>query len=335
VNPAISFVGLWTTLIAFGVYIYVLLDGFDLGIGVLHGLSSNEGDRDLMMRSIAPIWDGNETWLVFCSVALLAAFPLAFAIVMPAIYFPILVMLLALTFRGVAFEYRFTDKFRRRFWDGAFHYGSVIATFAQGVILGAFIQGFQTDGHRYTGRSWDFLTWFTILTGFALIGGYTLLGAGWLIIKTEGDLQAWARRMGRWALLCVFTGIVLVSVWTPWMEAQIFQRWFSWPDIAYLSPIPLATAALGGWAWYALGHGKLATPMVAASLLFLIAYAGIGISIWPTIVPYKVTLWQAASSASTQSFLLVGSLLLLPVILMYSAWSYWVFRGKVRSDLGK
>ncbi len=194
-----------------------------------------------MMRSIAPVWDGNETWLVFCSVALLAAFPIAFSIIIPAVYFPVLVMLLALTFRGVAFEYRFSDSARRRFWDGAFHFGSMIATFAQGVILGAFIQGFQTDGRHYTGSSWGFLSCFTVLTGIALIGGYTLLGAGWLIIKTEGDLQAWARRMGRRALLCVVAGILLVSVWTPWMEARIFQRWFSWPGIAYLSPIPIAT----------------------------------------------------------------------------------------------
>jgi cytochrome bd ubiquinol oxidase subunit II len=334
VNAPISFVGIWTAIIVFGVYAYVLLDGFDLGIGVLYGFSPQQQHRDAMMRSIAPIWDGNETWLVFCGVALLAAFPVAFSIVIPAVYFPVLVMLLALTFRGVAFEYRFTDTFRRRFWDGAFHYGSLIATFAQGVILGAFIQGFQTDGRHYTGTSWDFLTFFTVLTGFGLIGGYALLGAGWLIIKTEGELQAWARRAGRWALLCVLAGIVLVSVWTPWMEARIFQRWFSWPNVAYLAPIPIATVAVAGWEWHALRHGRGASPMLAASLLFLLAYAGIGISIWPNIVPYKVNIWDAAASPSTQSFLLVGSLLLLPVILMYTGWSYWVFRGKVRNDVG-
>jgi cytochrome d ubiquinol oxidase subunit II len=333
-NVPINFVGLWTTLIAAGVYIYVLLDGFDLGIGVLYGMSTEPRHRDLMMRSIAPIWDGNETWLVFCGVALLSAFPLAFSIIIPAVYFPVLIMLLALIFRGVAFEYRFTDSLRRRFWDGAFHYGSLIATFSQGMILGAFVQGFQTDGRHYTGGSWDFLTFFTVLTGIALIGGYTLLGAGWLIIKTEGDLQAWARRMGRGALLFVAAGIALVSVWTPWMEQRIFQRWFAWPGIAYLAPIPLATAAVIIWAWRSLGRGRSTSPMLAASLLFLLAYVGIGISLWPTIVPYRVTLWQAASSPSTQAFLLVGALPLLPVILMYSGWSYWVFRGKVHSDIG-
>jgi cytochrome d ubiquinol oxidase subunit II len=297
-------------------------------------LSNNAQHRDLMMRSIAPVWDGNETWLVFCSLALLAAFPLAFAIVIPAIYFPLLIMLLALIFRGVAFEYRFTDNLRQRFWDGAFHYGSLIATFAQGMILGTFIQGFQTDGHRFTGHSWDFVTFFTLLTGVALIGGYSLLGAGWLIIKTEGELQQWARRMGRGALLFVVVGIVAVSAWTPMIEARIYLRWFSWPNIAWLAPIPLLTALAIVWAWRSLAHGRSGAPMLAACLLFFLSYLGIGISIWPNIVPYRVTLWQAASSPSTQSFLLVGALLLLPVILMYSGWSYWVFRGKVRSKIG-
>jgi cytochrome d ubiquinol oxidase subunit II len=333
-NASISFVGVWTTLVAVGVYIYVLLDGFDLGIGVLYGLSANPDHRDLMMRSIAPVWDGNETWLVFCGLALLSAFPIAFSIIIPAIYFPVLIMLLSLIFRGVAFEYRFTDRFRRRFWDGAFHYGSIVATFAQGMILGAFIQGFQTDGRHYTGRSWDFVTLFTILTGFALIGGYTLLGAGWLIIKTEGELQAWSRRMGRGALICVVAGIILVSIWTPLIEPQIYQRWFSWPNMAWLAPVPIATAAVAFWAWRSLALGKGSSPMIAGALLFLLAYVGIGISLWPTIVPYSVTLWQAASSPSTQAFLLVGALFLLPVILMYTGWSYWVFRGKVRSDIG-
>jgi cytochrome d ubiquinol oxidase subunit II len=333
-NNSISFVGIWTTLVAFGVYIYVLLDGFDLGIGILYGLSTNERHRDLMMRSIAPVWDGNETWLVFCGVALLAAFPLAFAIILPAIYFPVLIMLLSLIFRGVAFEYRFTEPLRRRFWDGAFHYGSIIATFAQGMILGAFIQGFQTDGRHYSGHSWDFVTLFTSLTGIALIGGYTLLGAGWLIIKTEGELQRWAARRGRGALVLVIAGIVLVSIWTPIIESHIYERWFSWPNIAWLSPLPIATAAIAWWCWRALGRASGAQPMVAGALLFLLAYIGIGISLWPTIVPYRVTLLEAASSPSTQGFLLVGALFLLPVILMYTGWSYWVFRGKVRSDIG-
>jgi cytochrome d ubiquinol oxidase subunit II len=331
---AISFVGLWTVIIAAGVFFYVLLDGFDLGIGVLHGFAPSRDDRDTMMRSIAPVWDGNETWLVFCGVALIAIFPLAFAIIIPAVYFPILVMLIALTFRGVAFEFRFDDATHRAFWDRAFWLGSTVATFAQGMVLGAFIQGFRVTGRQFAGTSFDFLTPFTIITGFALLFGYGLLGAGWLIIKTDGELQQWARRAGRLCLIGVMAAIAVVSLWTPLMEHSIADRWFSFPNILFLWPVPIVTLAVAVWEWRALGKGADAAPYAAAVLLFLLSYLGIAISLWPMIVPYRFTLWEAASSPSTQSFLLVGTLFLLPVILMYSGWSYWVFRGKVRGDIG-
>jgi len=331
---AISFVGLWTVIIAAGVFFYVLLDGFDLGIGVLHGFAPSRDDRDTMMRSIAPVWDGNETWLVFCGVALIAIFPLAFAIIIPGVYFPILVMLIALTFRGVAFEFRFDDATHRAFWDRAFCLGSTLATFAQGMVLGAFIQGFRVSGRQFAGTSFDFLTPFTIITGFALLFGYGLLGAGWLIIKTEGELQQWARRAGRICLIGVMAAIAVVSLWTPLMEHSIADRWFSFPNILFLWPVPIVTLAVAVWEWRALGRGPDVAPYAAAVLLFLLSYLGIAISLWPMIVPYQFTLWEAASSPSTQSFLLVGTLFLLPVILMYSGWSYWVFRGKVRGDVG-
>ena len=249
-EPAISFVGVWTALIGLGVFLYVLLDGFDLGVGMLHGFAPVAADRNLIMNSIAPIWDGNETWLVFCGVALLAAFPLAFAIIIPAVYFPILVMLIALIFRGVAFEFRFQDARRRAFWDRAFQAGSFVAVFAQGMVLGAFIQGFRVEGRQFSGGSFDFLTPFCVLTGVSLLFGYGLLGAGWLVIKTEGALQDWARRQGRVCLIGVVIGIVIVSLWTPLMEQRIAERWFSLPICCFFG------RCRSPHCWSSSGHGE-------------------------------------------------------------------------------
>jgi cytochrome d ubiquinol oxidase subunit II len=331
---ALDLVPVWTFILGLGVFLYVLLDGFDLGVGMLYGLAPDLQSRNLVMNSIAPIWDGNETWLVLGGIALLAAFPLAFAIILPAVYFPILIMLLALVFRGVAFEFRFRDREHRTFWDHAFAYGSATATFAQGIVLGAFIQGFETDGRHFVGSSFDCFTLFSIFTGLALMAGYTLLGAGWLIFKTEGELQQWARRWGRLAFLGVLIAIAVVSLWTPFIAPDIMQRWFSWPNLAWLSPVPLVTALAAWWEWRALNGRTDLQPFFAAVALFLLSYIGIAISLWPMIVPHTYTLWEAASAPSTQGFLLVGTLFLLPVILMYTGWSYWVFRGKVRGDIG-
>jgi cytochrome d ubiquinol oxidase subunit II len=330
----IDFVPLWTVILGFGVFLYVLLDGFDLGVGILYGFAPNRDARNLVMNSIAPIWDGNETWLVLGSVGLLAAFPIAFAIIIPAVYFPILIMLLALVFRGTAFEFRFRDAEHRTFWDHAFNYGSAIATFAQGVVLGSFIQGFENDGKHFTGGSFDCFTPFSIFTGVALVFGYALLGAGWLILKTEGELQDWARRLGRICFLAVCLAVLVVSLWTPFAFPTIAARWFSWPNIAFLAPVPIVTAALAVWEWWALSRKTEIVPFAVAVLLFAMSYLGVAISLWPTIVPHNITLWEAASSPSTQAFLAVGTLFLLPVILMYTGWSYWVFRGKVRHDIG-
>jgi len=331
----LDFVLLWTAILGIGVFLYVLLDGFDLGVGILYGLARHTPARNLIMNSIAPIWDGNETWLVLGGVGLLAAFPLAFAIIMPAVYFPVLIMLLALVFRGVAFEFRYKDAAHRTFWDHAFCYGSAFATFAQGIVLGAFIQGFQIEGRHFSGSSFDCFTPFSLLTGVALVFGYALLGAGWLILKTEGELQKWARNHGRWALIGVAAAIAAVSIWTPLMDADIARRWFSWPNIVYLSPVPILAGGIAIWEWRALRSDSAeVSPFVAAVGLFVMSYAGIAISLWPMIVPHHFTLWQAASSPDTQIFLLVGTLFLLPIILMYTGWSYWVFRGKVRSDVG-
>jgi cytochrome bd ubiquinol oxidase subunit II len=330
----LDLVPIWTLILGLGVFFYVLLDGFDLGVGILFGLAPDTASRNLMMNSIAPIWDGNETWLVLGSVGLLAAFPLAFAIIVPAVYFPIALMLVALVFRGVAFEFRFRDSEHKGFWDHGFAYGSTVATLAQGIVLGAFIQGFKVDGRHFTGSSFDCFTPFSLLTGVALLFGYALLGSGWLVMKTEGELQAWARRLGRIAFLGVLVAIGIVSLWTPAVDPGIAHRWFSWPNIAYLSPIPIITALVALLEWRSLNRQSEAGPFIGAVVLFLLSFIGIAISLWPMIVPHHYTLWQAAAAPSTQAFLLVGTLVLLPVILLYTGWSYWVFRGKVRGDIG-
>jgi len=330
-----DFVPLWTLILGLAVFFYVLLDGFDLGVGILYNFAPNTAARNLLMNSIAPIWDGNETWLVLGGLGLLAAFPLAFAIILPAVYFPILVMLLALVFRGVAFEFRFRDAEHRTFWDHAFGYGSALATFAQGVVLGAFIQGFQVEGRHFTGGSFDCITPFSLFTGIALLFGYSLLGAGWLILKTEGQLQTLARNQARLCFLGTLAAVGIVSLWTPLVDGGIAQRWFSWPNIAFLSPVPVLTALFGILEWRAIAdHKAELSPFIYAVLLFSLSYLGIAISLFPMIVPHHYDLWQAASSPDTQIFLGVGTLFLLPVILVYTGWSYWVFRGKVRADTG-
>ncbi|MDI3561885.1 cytochrome d ubiquinol oxidase subunit II [Bradyrhizobium sp. Arg816] len=333
-TPVLDLVPIWTLILGLAVFFYVLLDGFDLGVGMLYGLAPEAHARNTIMNSIAPIWDGNETWLLLGGIGLMAAFPVAFAVIIPAVYFPILVMLLALVFRGLAFEFRFRDAENRTFWDHAFCYGSGIATFAQGTVLGAFIQGFPVVDGQFGGTSFAFLTPFSVLTGIALMFGYGLLGAGWLILKTEGEVQAAARRHGRVCLVGVGVAIGIVSIWTPMISPSVAARWFTWPNMLFFAPVPALTALVAHAAWRALGSRAEATPFLAAIGLFLLSYLGIAISLYPMIVPYQLTLWDAASSPRTQAFLLVGTLFLLPVILTYSGWSYWVFRGKVRSDAG-
>ncbi len=331
---AFSLVPIWTAILGIGVFLYVALDGFDLGVGMLYNFAASREDRNLVMNSIAPIWDGNETWLILGSVGLFAAFPVAFAIIIPAVYFPVLLMLLSLIFRGLAFEFRFRDAEHRTFWDHGFAAGSALAAFSQGVILGAFIQGFEVDGRHFVGGSGDCFTLFSVVTGLGLMSGYALLGAGWLIIKTDGRLQEWARALGRRFLIATAVAIVIVSAWTPAIDGGVASRWFSWPDIAFLAPVPIITALLVWYVWQSLSNGSTYAPFLGALGLFLMSYLGIAISRFPMIVPGHFTLDQAAASPSTQAFLLIGTLFLLPVILTYTAWSYWVFRGKVRADVG-
>ena len=330
----LDFVPLWTLILGLGVFFYVLLDGFDLGVGMIYRFLPDRESRTLAMNSIAPVWDGNETWLVLGGVGLLAAFPLAFAIIMPAVHFPILVMLLALIFRGVAFEFRLRDAKHLTFWEYGFSYGSAAATFAQGVVLGSLIQGFDVEGRSFSGSSFDFFTPFSVFSGAALMFGYALLGACWLVMKTEGALQERARRYALMCLYGVVAAIAAVSAWTPLVHPYVAERWFSWPNILYLAPIPALTALLIYWVWRALRTRLEIVPFVGSAGIFVLSYAGIAISLWPFIVPYHFTLWQTASTPNTQAFLLIGTMFLLPIILINMAWSYWVFRGKVKADIG-
>ena len=330
----LDFVPLWTLILGLAVFFYVLLDGFDLGVGMLYRFLPDKESRGLAMNSIAPVWDGNETWLVLGGVGLLAAFPLAFAIIIPAVYFPVLILLLALIFRGVAFEFRLRDAEHLTFWEHGFAYGSAAATFAQGVVLGSLIQGYEVQGRAFSGSSLDFLTPFSVFSGVALMAGYALLGACWLVMKTEGALQEHARRLALWCLYGVVIAIAAVSVWTPLVHPYVAERWFSWPNILYLAPVPAVTGVLVLWVWHALKAGKEIVPFVGSAGVFVLSYAGIAISLWPYLVPYHFTLWETASTPNTQAFLLVGTMFLLPIILINMGWSYWVFRGKVQADIG-
>ncbi len=329
---ALDLVPIWTVILAFGVFMYVLLDGFDLGVGILFPFAPGDRARDLMMASVAPIWDGNETWLVLGGLALFAAFPLAFAIIFPALYFPLLAMVLGLVFRGVAFEFRPGTRMTGKRWDHAFFWGSLIATFAQGCVLGKFVLGFAVSGRQYAGTSWDWVHPFVLAVGVGLVFGYLLLGATWLVMKTEGGLQDWARTRARVGLFGTLAFIGMVSLWTPFLDTRIAARWFSWPNIAYFAPVPIATAAIAWWLWRSLAGGRDVAPFVAAMGLFATCYLGLAISLFPYIVPPTITLWDAAAAPQSQAFLLIGTLFLLPIILMYTGWSYWVFRGKVKTE---
>ena len=330
----LDLVPIWTVVLALGVFMYVLLDGFDLGVGILFPFAPDDRARDLMMASVAPIWDGNETWLVLGGIALFAAFPLAFVVIIPAVYFPILFMLLGLVFRGVAFEFRPAARTSRKRWDEAFFAGSLVATFAQGCVLGKFVRGFSVSGRQYTGTSWDWIEPFVLAVGVGLVFGYLLLGATWLVMKTEGPLQDWARAKARLGLWGVLAFIAMVSLWTPFLDARIAARWFDWPNVAFLAPVPIATAAIAWWLWRSLARGREVAPFFAALGLFAMCYLGLGISLFPYIAPPSITLYDAAAAPQSQAFLLLGTLFLLPIILMYTGWSYWVFRGKVRAEHG-
>jgi len=325
----------WAILLAASIFIYVVLDGFDLGIGILYPFYPETPDRNLLMNTVAPVWDGNETWLVLGGGGLFAAFPLAYAILMPALYPPIIAMLLALIFRGVAFEFRWRTERWKILWDYAFIGGSFIAALSQGIILGAILQGIAVEGRAYAGGWWDWLTPFTAITGLAVVVGYGLLGATWINMKTAGEVQDRARILSWGFGLGTVAFVALVSLFTPYLEASYYERWFSWPNILYAAPVPIVVALLTLALFRSLMHHQHDyRPFIIALVLFLVTFIGLGISMWPYIIPTSVTIWDAASPYSSQLFMFVGAAVLVPIILGYTAYAYWVFRGKVDPNEG-
>jgi cytochrome d ubiquinol oxidase subunit II len=330
---ALDLAAAWAALLAFAVFAYVVMDGFDLGIGVLFPLLKAGAQRDAAVNCVAPVWDGNETWLVLGGGGLMAAFPLAYAIIMPAVYAPLIAMLLALVFRGVAFEFRWRDPRHRRAWDLAFAVGSLTATLAQGLILGAILQGVSIEARRYAGGWWDWLSPFSLLTGVSLLAGYATLGACWLIIKTEDDLQALAYRLAGQCGAALVAGIVLVSLATPFLKENYHARWFNMPGVLLTAQVPLLVTITTALFFRSLKQRRLYAPFLLTLGLFALSFLGLGVSLYPYVLPGAITIWQAAAPAASLGFMLVGAVVLIPIILAYTAHAYWVFRGKV-SDHG-
>ncbi|MBV4534394.1 MULTISPECIES: cytochrome d ubiquinol oxidase subunit II [Pseudomonas] len=326
---------IWAVIIIFGVMMYVVMDGFDLGIGMLFPFVKAERDRDVMMNTVAPVWDGNETWLVLGGAGLFGAFPMAYAVVLEALYLPLILMLVGLIFRGVAFEFRFKAKDdKRHLWDKAFIGGSLVATFFQGVALGAFIEGFKVVDRHYAGGSLDWLTPFSLYSGLGLIVAYTLLGCTWLIMKTEGPLQKQMHDLARPLALVLLVVIGIVSLWTPLAYPQIAERWFSMPNLIWFMPVPILVLVTFYGLLKAVARNANYTPFLLTLVLIFLGYSGLGISLWPNIIPPSISIWEAAAPPQSQGFMLVGTLFILPFILGYTFWSYYVFRGKVTHEDG-
>lgn len=326
---------IWAIIIIFGIMMYVVMDGFDLGIGILFPFIKGEKDRDVMMNTVAPVWDGNETWLVLGGAALYGAFPLAYSVVLSALYLPLIFMLIGLIFRGVAFEFRFKARAEKRhIWDKAFIGGSIAATFFQGVALGAFIDGIPVVNRQYAGGGLDWLSPFTVFCGIALIVAYALLGCTWLIMKTEGHLQERMHKLGRPLALAVLVLMGVVSLWTPLAHSDIAARWFTLPNLFWFLPVPILVLVTLYALLKAIARNAHYTPFLLTLVLIFLGYSGLGISLWPNIVPPAISIWDAAAPPQSQGFMLVGTLFIIPFILGYTYWSYYVFRGKVTHEDG-
>jgi len=325
---------IWAGLIGTAVAMYVILDGFDLGIGILFPFTRKEAQRDTMMNSVAPFWDGNETWLVLGGGGLWVAFPTAYAVIMPAFYLPVIGMLLGLVLRGVSFEFRWVAKPNHRLWDIAFAGGSIVAAFLQGTILGGLLQGVAVENRQYAGGPLDWLTPFSLFVGAAVVAGYALLGATWLVMRTSGPTADFARRAAAPLLVAVLAAMAVVSLWTPLAVERIAERWFGTPNIYFLWPVPLAAALTGLATWRWLRSGRHGLPFAGAIVLFLLGYAGLVISNAPYLVPPTLTFWDTAAAPASQIFFLVGTAFLLPLVLGYTAFVYWVFRGKMAEGEG-
>lgn len=322
----------WAGIIAFAVAMYVVMDGFDLGIGILFPRFTVGKERDAAMNAIAPVWDGNETWLVLGGGGLMAAFPLAYAIILPALYTPLIAMLLGLVFRGVAFEFRWRDPRHRPLWDAAFSVGSFVAAAAQGLTLGALLQGIHVEGRAYAGGWWDWLTPFSLLCAVSIVIGYGMLGATFLLWKTEGRVHDDARKLARPLAFGLLAAIVAVSAYTPFLEGRYYERWFNWPGVVAAAQVPLLVAICGAGLLWSLAKKHERAPFLWTLALFGLSMIGLAISIYPDVVPGRVSIWAAAAPERSQAFMLVGAGILVPIILIYTGWAYWVFRGKVASD---
>ena len=328
-----DFTYLWVGIIGFGVLMYVLADGFDLGVGMLFPFAKDESERDIMMNSVAPVWDGNETWLILGGAGLLAAFPLVYSVFLPALYIGVFLLLAGLIFRGVAFEFRFKASAKNKhLWNLSFSLGSLVASFAQGAVVGAYIQGFKTENFRYVGGAFDWLTPFTVMTGLGVVVGYSLLGATWLVLKTEGELQDRVRQWARKLLIAMMAFFAIVSLWTPMIDSYVNERWFG--NISWLWVLPALTTLLAFMVWRWINKHYDALPFIGTIGLFALFYGGLLFSKWPYVVPPNYTFHDAASAPESQLFLLVGVLFVVPFVLMYTAWTYYVFRGKVTSASG-
>ena len=326
---------IWAIIIIFGIMMYVVMDGFDLGIGILFPFIKGEKDRDVMMNTVAPVWDGNETWLVLGGAALFGAFPLAYSVVLSALYLPLILMLMGLIFRGVAFEFRFKARpEKRHIWDKSFIGGSLVATFFQGVALGAFIDGLPVVNRQYAGGGLDWLSPFTVFCGIALIVAYALLGCTWLIMKTEGELQERMHKLGRPLALAVLVLMGIVSLWTPLAHTDIAARWFTLPNLFWFLPVPILVLVTMYGLLKAIARKAHYTPFLLTLVLIFLGYSGLGISLWPNIIPPSISIWDAAAPPQSQGFMLVGTLFIIPFILGYTFWSYYVFRGKATHEDG-
>ena len=323
---------IWAYIIAFAVFAYVVMDGFDLGIGILFPSFDPGRERDRAMNSIAPVWDGNETWLVLGGGGLFAAFPLAYAVILPATYPLIIAMLLGLVFRGVAFEYRWRDPNHRRFWDAAFTGGSLVAAMAQGMTLGALLQGIEVVDRNYAGSWFDWLTPYTLLCGFGVVAGYALLGSTWLVWKLDGEAQAHARSLALKSALATFVLMGAVSLYNIFLNAEYAERWLTAPEIYFAAPVPILTALIPASLVHAIRKERNSKPFWLSIALFFFGMAGLGVTMWPYVVPPGLTIWDSAAPERSQVFMLVGVAITMPLILAYTAWAYWVFRGKVGDE---
>ncbi|MEQ1962482.1 cytochrome d ubiquinol oxidase subunit II [Xenorhabdus khoisanae] len=326
---------IWFLIIIFSTMMYIVMDGFDLGIGILYPAIKEQSDRDLMMNSVAPVWDGNETWLVLGGAGLFGAFPLAYTVILDALAIPLTIMLLGLIFRGVAFEFRFkATPGHQHLWDKAFIIGSILATFMQGIVVGAVIEGFPVENRVYAGGYFDWLAPFPLFCGLGLVVAYALLGCGWLVMKTEGHLQQQMYRILRPLTLLMLAVITIISIWTPLAHSTIAERWFSLPNLFFFMPVPLLILWSSWNLLKATQNSSHYSPFFTALLLIFMGFSGLGISIWPSIIPPFISYEEAASPPQSLGFMLVGALFIIPIILTYTFWSYYVFRGKITHEQG-